>query len=120
MANPTRGGGDPDDLRVGAIGSSGRAEGPDGADAVDAAEGSRGAAAVDGVTETGRVGGAEAIASALSSGAIDAAEAKARLIDEAVRAQLPEGTDPAVVAAVRAEIEALLANDPVLEDLLRP
>lgn len=120
MVDPTRGGGDADDLRVGAVGAPKRSEGADAADAVDAAEGSRGAAAVEGVSETGRAGGAEAIASALGSGAIDAAEAKARLIDEAVRAQLPEGTDPAIVEAVRAEVEALLAGDPVLEDLLRP
>jgi hypothetical protein len=119
MANPTQGGGDPDDLRVGPVGGSRRGEGPDAADAVDAAEGSRGAAAVEGVAETGRAGATEAIATALSTGAIDAAEAKARLIDEAVRAQLPEGTDPAIVAAVRAEVEAMLTNDPLLEDLLR-
>jgi hypothetical protein len=119
MANSTQGGGDPDDLRVGAVGGPKRSEAPDAASAAEAAEGSRGAAAVEGVGESGRAGGAEAIASALSSGAIDAAEAKARLIDEAVRAQLPEGTDPAVIEAVRAEVEALLAGDPVLEDLLR-
>ena len=120
MVNPTQGGGDPDDLRVGPVGGPSRSEGPEAAEGVDPAEGSRGAAAVEGVAETGRAGAAEAIATALSTGAIDAAEAKARLVDEAVRAQLPEGTDPAIVAAVRAEVEAMLANDPVLEDLLRP
>jgi hypothetical protein len=110
--------GEPNCLQRGSAAAD-RSEGAEAADAIEGAEGSRGAAAVEGVGETGRAGGAEAIASALSTGAIDAAEAKAQLIEAAVRAQLPEGTDPAIVEAVRAEVEALLANDPVLEDLLR-
>ena len=114
----TTSGKDPDDLRVGAVSGAQRAKEADAAEAVEGAAGTRGAAAVDGVGGPGEVDGTEAITSALASGAIDAAEAKARLIDEAVRAQLPEGADPATVAAVREEVEAVLAGDPTLEALL--
>ncbi len=61
-----------------------------------------------------------AIAADLASGAIDAATARARLIEQAVRAQLPPGASPALLAAIRAEVEDLLRDDPVLERLLRP
>jgi hypothetical protein len=100
---------------------------------------------IAGVTRTPRTGGAEAvapadaeatqgiaasgsaaalastdaIADALANGAIDAAEARAQLIEQSVRAQLPTGADPALVAEVRAQVEALLQGDPLLESLLR-
>jgi hypothetical protein len=61
-----------------------------------------------------------AIAADLASGAIDGATARARLIEHAVRAQLPPDASPATIAAVRAEVEELLRDDPVLEELLRP
>lgn len=62
----------------------------------------------------------EAIASALSHGTLDAAQARAQLIDQAVQAQLPPDAAPETIAAIRAEVEALLAGDPVLERLLQP
>lgn len=62
----------------------------------------------------------EAIAEALGSGAIDPQTARARLIEHAVRAQLPPDASPATIAAIRAEVEDLLRHDPVLEQLLRP
>jgi hypothetical protein len=62
----------------------------------------------------------DAIAADLASGAIDPATARARLIEHAVQSQLPSDADPAMVAAIRAEVEALLADSPLLEQLLRP
>ncbi len=61
-----------------------------------------------------------AISQDLATGAIDASEARARLIDEAVRSQLPEGADPALIEQVRSEVAALLASDPILDTLLDP
>jgi hypothetical protein len=114
----TSSGKDPDDLRVGAISGAERATGPEAAEAVVGASGTRGAAAVDGVGEAGSVRGTEAITSALASGAIDAAEARSLLIEDAVRAQLPAGADAATIAAIREEVEAVLAADPTLDALL--
>lgn len=60
----------------------------------------------------------QAVASALRTGAIDEAQAQAQLIDAIVASQL-EGLDPAMVDEVRAEVEALLADDPTLATLLK-
>lgn len=60
-----------------------------------------------------------AIGEALAAGAIDADSARSQLIDAVVAAQMPAGADPAVWQQVRAEVEALLAGDPALTDLLR-
>jgi hypothetical protein len=93
---------------AGAAGASAPAE------AAGAAQEATAAAPVAGSPPT------EAIASALASGAIDPETARAQLIDQAVRSQLPHDASPATVAAIRAEVEALLRNDPLLEQLLRP
>lgn len=62
----------------------------------------------------------DAITEALASGAIDAQVATEQLIERTVRAQLPPDAAPELIAAVRAEVEAVLASDPMLERLLRP
>lgn len=86
-------------------------------DAVEGPRAASSAAEADGVT--GPVG-TEAIASALSRGTLDPQSARAQLIDQAVQAQLPPDAAPETVAAIRAEVEAMVAGDPVLEQLLRP
>lgn len=82
------------------------------------------AAATGGATEVAAVGAvaADPIASindALATGAIDADTARSRLIDAVVASQMPPGADPAVWQAIRAEVEALVAGDPTIADLLR-
>jgi hypothetical protein len=74
------------------------------------------AAAAAGV---GAAGGPEAIAHALATGAIDAEQARAALIADAVRAHLPPDADPVTLSRIRAEVEAMLAGDPVIAELLR-
>ncbi|MBK7827770.1 hypothetical protein [Nannocystis sp.] len=59
------------------------------------------------------------ISEALAAGAIDAEAARVQLIDAVVAAQMPAGADPALWREIRAEVEALLAGDPTLADLLR-
>jgi hypothetical protein len=69
---------------------------------------------------TGAIEGSDvALAEALRAGSIDAAQAQALLVDQVVRAQLGPDASPELVERVRAEIEQLLADDPVLADLLR-
>lgn len=96
-----------------AIAPSDAATGAEGVARTRAAEGAASASAVGATT-------AEAIASALASGTIDAQTARMQLIDEAVRAHLPPDAAPETVSAIRAEVEALLAHDPLVERLLRP
>lgn len=76
--------------------------------AVEAAEGTRSTAEIDAITED------------LAAGRIDPATARARLIDDAIAQALPPGSDPALVADLRAELEAVLAADPLLDRLLTP
>ena len=117
------GGSDPSDpLRpVGPL----RGDGVNGASATQAADGAAAAdgveatSAVDPAAATDEVRGTDAIADALEAGAIDAEAARARLIEDALAAHLPADADPAVVEAVRADIEAALADDPTLDRLLR-
>lgn len=59
------------------------------------------------------------ISEALAAGAIDAEAARVQLIDAVVASQMPAGADPALWREIRAEVEALLAGDPTLTDLLR-
>ena len=61
-----------------------------------------------------------ALAEALSTGAVDPAQAQERLIDEVVRAQLPDDAGPELIERVRSEVEALLADDPTMSALLDP
>ncbi len=96
----------------------------DAASAVDATTAASAASAVSGTSEVGAVGAVAAdpiaaISDALATGAIDADTAHSRLIDAVVASQMPPGADPAVWQAIRAEVEALLAGDPTIADLLR-
>jgi hypothetical protein len=61
-----------------------------------------------------------ALAEALSTGAVDPAGARASLIDEVVRAQLPDDAAPELIEKIRGEVEALLGDDPTLAALLDP
>ena len=91
---------------------------------VDAATAASAASAAGAATEVGAVGAVAAdpvaaISDALATGAIDADTAHSRLIDAVVASQMPPGADPAVWQAIRAEVEALLAGDPTIAELLR-
>ena len=93
-------------------------------DAATAASAASAASAAGAATEVGAVGAVAAdpvaaISDALATGAIDADTAHSRLIDAVVASQMPPGADPAVWQAIRAEVEALLAGDPTIAELLR-
>jgi len=113
---------DPNSLRIGALSGvtrSGASAATDPADAVAGAAAAEAAAPVDPAPDVGALGGPDAVAHALATGAIDPAQARAALIDDAVAAHLPVDADPLFVSRIRAEVEALLADDPVLAELLR-
>ena len=88
------------------------------ADAADAAGSAQSAAEVQSTSGASEVGAVADITAGLESGAIDAAQAKAALIEQALAAHLPPDADAALVAEVRADLEAALANDPTLTSLL--
>lgn len=93
-------------------------------DAASAVDATTAAAATGAATEVGAVGAVAAdpiaaISDALATGAIDADTAHSRLIDAVVASQMPSGADPAVWQAIRSEVEALLAGDPTIAELLR-
>jgi len=90
----------------------------DAADAADAAGSAQSAAEVQSTSGASEVGAVADITAGLESGAIDAAQAKAALIEQALAAHLPPDADAALVAEVRADLEAALANDPTLTSLL--
>lgn len=97
--------------------------GPQGVDGVESVESADAAPSAEGVEATQRAQGASAVDSVvadLAAGRIDAAAARARLVDEAVAAQVGPGADPALIAEIRAQVEALLDNDPTLAALLSP
>lgn len=101
----------------------GRSVGPGPAESVDATSGPGGAAAVEPSMAPAEIGAADplhALTEALATGAIDAETARGELIATIVRAQAPAGADPAVWQAIEADVRALLADDPILADLLRP
>lgn len=101
----------------------GRSAGAERTQAVDAAPALDSAAAIEGTAPSGEVAAADplrALTEALATGAIDADEARSQLVAAVVRAQAPAGADPAVWRSIEAEVLALLADDPVLADLLRP
>jgi hypothetical protein len=110
------GGNSDDPMRIGGVGRTRR---PDDADAVASveADATQGVEASSGASAPGDT---EAIAQALASGAIDADQARAQLVEQMVRAQLPADADPALVAEIQTEVEALLEGDPLLDALLRP
>ena len=115
------GGGDASDplARVGPRGIDG-ASAARGVDRAEAADEVARPEAIDPAAETAPASGTDAIAEALAAGRIDPAAARAQLIDEALAASLPPGSDPALIADLRAEIEAALAADPTLDRLLTP
>jgi len=101
----------------------GRSAGAARPEAVDAAPALDSAAAVEQAAAPGEVAAADplrALTEALAAGAIDADTARSELIATIIRAQAPAGADPAVWRAIEAEVQALLAEDPILADLLRP
>jgi hypothetical protein len=61
-----------------------------------------------------------AIAEALQTGRLTPIEARGKLVETIVRAQLSKDADPALVEEVRAEVEELLGDDPTLAGLLEP
>ncbi|MCA9637656.1 MAG: hypothetical protein KC420_16635 [Myxococcales bacterium] len=106
-------------LKIGGLGRAGALDPAQRADAADEA------AATAASAEIARVDRAEvsetaAIADALATGAIDAETAERELIAAVVAAQLPEGASAEMIAAVEAEVSALLAGNPLLRSLLRP
>lgn len=120
---PNSGSGDPTDplgpIGVGrpeALTSTDSVTGPDRSEAVEGPSAAQGATQADATTAST---GTEAIASALANGEIDSATARAQLIEQAVRARLPADATPEAVAAIRAEVEAMVGSAPVLERLLR-
>ena len=86
-----------------------------GATPSDAASPAQPAAAVDAAATPDSV---ELVTAELAAGRIDAAEARTRLIECAVSEQVPAGAPEELADAVRAEVEAILADDPTLDALL--
>ncbi len=128
-------GDDDHDLGIGAIernGASEAADGPRDANAVSAVPGADAASApsesssIDSVGALGAADGAsgasglEEVSADLAAGAVSPAEAQARLIDEVEWAMKHTGTNKFAIDAVRAEVAALLADDPLLARLLDP
>lgn len=111
---------DPPELHVEGAAHLEPAAGAPRMDGVTEIDGTVTAEPVHATASTPSLGGTAAIAQALASGAIDAATAERLLIDEAVRASLPPNSDPALVAALRAEVEAVLTGDPTIAALLQP
>lgn len=101
----------------------GRSAGPGPTESVDATPALASADAVEQAAASAEVAATDplqALTAALATGAIDAETARGELIATIVRAQAPAGADPAVWQAIEADVRALLADDPVLADLLRP
>jgi len=107
---------DQDDVRIGGVRA---AETAKPAEAASETTSAASISAVSGATEAQATAATEAIVAALASGAVGTAAAQARLIDHAVRAQLPAHADAQLVDDLREEVEALLASDPTLAALLR-
>ncbi len=116
-------GDDDHDLGIGAIERNSGASSADPAGAVEAADGVVDASAVEAsaaVDAPDAALGLDEISAGLAAGTLTPAEAQATLIDRIVAAQLPAGAEPAIVDAVRTEVAAALAEDPVLASLLDP
>lgn len=107
---------DDDPLSIGGVSRTAATAAPAGAEAV---EGAAATAPVRGPDEVAHAGGTEAIAEALAAGTIDVEAATRELVAQSVASALGPGADPASIAALAAEVEALLAGDPTLADLLR-
>ncbi len=61
-----------------------------------------------------------AIAQALRAGHMTLVEARRALVDMVVAEQLPPDADPALIDAVRTEVDEILQEDPALAELLDP
>lgn len=109
-------GNDDDPLRTPRIGGVARSAG---SGAATPAEAGAGVTAADRVQPEEAVDPTASVSDALATGAIDGAAALRALVDQATARVLGPAADPAQVAAVRAEVEALLAGDPTLASLLR-
>ena len=125
MAHPGGRNGDPSDgvgpvsgRRIGTTAEISNTQATDGAQAADAAGGADAVAEVQSAAGAGEVDAVADIAAGLESGAIDPAQARAALIEQALAAHLPPDADAALVAEVRANLEAALANDPTIASLL--
>ena len=106
-------------LKIRGLTSNPRAEPLDGADAAESAKTTSAVAQAE-AASSAELTDPAAIAHSLSTGAIDAKTAQSQLIDSVVAAQLPEDATPELAAAVRSEVEAMLAGSPLLANLLRP
>ncbi len=102
---------DDDPLRVGATSRVREATPADGPEAADAAASVEAAAAPD-------PAGIEAIAADLAAGEISPLEARERLVDAVLAAELPADLPAEEVAAIRAEVADALFDDPVFAALL--
>ncbi|HWB78328.1 MAG TPA: hypothetical protein VG755_25355 [Nannocystaceae bacterium] len=107
---------DDDPLSIGGVSRTAGTTASAGAEAVD---GAAAAAGVRGPDEVASAGTTDAIAEALAAGTLDVEAATRELVAQSVANALGPGADPASVAALSAEVEALLAGDPTLADLLR-
>lgn len=92
-------------------------EGAQAAGPVDAAEGEA-ASRIGGVGEAGATQGTAAVAESLQAGRVDAAQAQALLIEQAIAAHIPPDADPALIESLRSELTLALADDPTLSALL--
>jgi hypothetical protein len=92
-------------------------------DGPDATAATTAAAATQPASAAGSTDAVAALVAALASGATTPAAALDRLdrlIMTTVASLRPADADPAVWAAIEAEVAAVLAGDPTLGDLLRP
>lgn len=105
---------DDDPLRVTATSRLREPGATEGVAPTAAAEGAEATAPADGVA----LEGVDAIAQELAAGEITPIEARERLVDLVVAAQLPAGLPPEEIAAIRDEVAATLFDDPVFEALL--
>ncbi|HRI10294.1 MAG TPA: hypothetical protein PKW35_20890 [Nannocystaceae bacterium] len=89
------------------------------ADASGATEATHPLTATEATSGAAELRDAASIGEALGAGAIDADTARAQLIDTIVASQLPRGASPALFAAIRDQVAAMLTDNPHLADLLR-
>ena len=111
------------ELGIGAIernGPAAAAEAPDGIAEAEPVGSASETAAVSAVDAPQSPLGVDEISAGLAAGSLSPADAQTMLIDRVVAAQLPEGASPAAIESVRSDVEAALANDPLLAELLNP
>ncbi|MEM7159190.1 MAG: hypothetical protein AAF799_40510 [Myxococcota bacterium] len=116
---PNSGDTDPAD-RLGPVGGSDAVAPSEATEAASEAGAVQGPAAAEAAAAAPQSGSTQAIAAALASGAIDSQTARTQLIDAAVRTRVPPDASPEAVAAIRAEVETLLGENPLIQQWLRP